>query len=122
MTHVRSDQELSALCALAKAGDVAALEALPALVARLRRAERRILDLEKALAEVAVKRGGVTGTAREALGLAHGNAKLTPAQFAAIRRDPRSLRVIAAAYGVHYTTISRIKSVKRSPDPDSSCA
>lgn len=43
----------------------------------------------------------------------NGNAKLTAEQVLAIRSDPRSLREIAADYGVVDTTISHIKTGRR---------
>ena len=46
---------------------------------------------------------------RSGKGEANGPAKLTEAAVLAIRADSRSLRKIAADYGVHWTTVSRIK-------------
>jgi len=108
--------DLEGLRDMAEAGDVRALRWLPTLLDRLKAAEARAEALERSLTEVAQRHGGSTGVAKAALGLPHGNGKLTPAEMEAIRNDGRSLRAIAAAYGVHFSTISKIKGGKHSSD------
>lgn len=49
------------------------------------------------------------GRKRVASGERTGNAKLTVVQVDAIRGDGRSQSIIAADYGLHQTTVSRIK-------------
>lgn len=49
---------------------------------------------------------------RYARGAAHGCAKLSPAQVAAIRSDPRSLSQVSRAFGVSVRTCSRIRQGK----------
>jgi hypothetical protein len=43
----------------------------------------------------------------------NGNAKLTPRQVAAIRRSPATGRSLAEEYGVHPSTIARVKTGQR---------
>lgn len=48
------------------------------------------------------------GTRRR--GITHHNSKLTPDQVRSIRADPRTLKAIAAEYGVTFTNVQQIKT------------
>jgi hypothetical protein len=49
---------------------------------------------------------------RQCRGVTHGRAKLTEADVRVIRLDPRSIRIVAADFGVDCSLISRVRNFK----------